>query len=125
MSQVFEAASEVLRKLGADATAATQLSVFPQWTGLSTLGSPWVWAAVVAALAAFGTWLVALRHLDLGVAFVLGSVVHIFVAAGSWLVLGEHISPIRAVGILFIVAGLVVVARSQADLETRTERTEV
>lgn len=119
LSQLFEAGSELFRKLGADATAAE--SAFPQWTGLATLGSPWVWAAVVAALVAFALWLLALRRLELGVAFVLGSVVHVFVAAGSWFILGEQISWARGAGIFFIVAGLVVVARSQADLETRVE----
>lgn len=119
LSQLLEAGSEIFRKLGADASTAS--ASVPQWTGLSTLGSPWVWAAVLAALGAFGLWLLALRRLELGVAFVLGSVVHIFVAAGSWLFLGEHISGARGFGILLIVAGLIVVARSQADLEVRAE----
>lgn len=116
LSQFLEALSEIFRKLGADATTAN--ASLPQWTGLGTLGSPWVWAAVLAALGAFGLWLLALRHLELSVAFVLGSVVHLFVAVGSWLLLGEHISGTRGMGILCIVAGLIVVARSQADLES-------
>lgn len=118
-SQLFEATSEILRKLGADASSS--ITWLPQWTGLATLGSPWTWAAILAALAAFGLWLVALKHLDLGVAFIFGSVVHLFVALGSWLVLGERFSLARSIGIAFIVAGLVVVARSQAVLEKRVE----
>lgn len=72
---------------------------------------------MLTALGAFGLWLLALRHLELSVAFVLGSVVHLFVAVGCWLLLGEHILGARGIGILCVVADLIVVARSQADLE--------
>lgn len=118
VSQIFEAASEILRKLAADTTrAAAAPDLLPAWTGVAALLTPWTWAAIAAGLVAFALWLWALRRLALSLAFLLASVVHVFVAAGSWWILGEKLSAGRVAGIALIILGLCVVARTAAAEE--------
>ncbi len=63
---------------------------------------------------AIGTffWLITLSRLELSVAYPFVSLNHVVIFLLAWLVLKEQISPLRAVGVLIICAGMLLVARS-------------
>jgi drug/metabolite transporter (DMT)-like permease len=86
---------ELLLKRGAAETANPNSSW--SWTGISGLGSIYVWIAIVFVIVSLITWL--------------------NVPLGSWLILGENIITLRWIGIAFVSLGLAVVAKPVARLE--------
>ncbi len=117
VSTVAVAISELFLKTGADAT----ISLSPEWswTGLTTLASPLVWLGIIFTIVSFITWLYAIKHLPLSVAFPASQAIHILVPLSSWLVLGEQISALRWCGIALVLCGLALVARPAAELEEK------
>ena len=87
------------------------------WTGLSRLGSIYVWIAIVFVILSLITWLYVLRYLPLSVAFPISQAVHVLVPLGSWLILGENIVTLRWIGIALVSLGLAIVAKPVARLE--------
>ena len=57
-------------------------------------------------------WLITLSRLELSVAYPFVSLNHVVIFLLAWLVLKEQISPLRAVGVVIICAGMLLVARS-------------
>lgn len=106
---------ELLLKRGATETANPNSSW--AWTGLSGLGSGYVWIAIVFVILSLITWLYVLRYLPLSIAFPISQAVHVFVPLGSWLVLGENIVTLRWIGIALVSLGLAIVAKPVARLE--------
>jgi undecaprenyl phosphate-alpha-L-ara4N flippase subunit ArnF len=117
LSIAFVTIYELLLKLGAVETA--HISDRWSWTGLTGLASPYVWVAIVFVILSLVTWLHALRHLPLSIAFPISQVVHALVPLGSWLVLGESITSVRGCGIALVLLGLAVVAKPVARFEER------
>ena len=70
------------------------------WLGLSCYG--------VSAL----LWLVVLSRLDLSYAYLMLASMYVLIPLVSWLFLGERIPPMRWVGMVVVVLGVVIVARS-------------
>jgi drug/metabolite transporter (DMT)-like permease len=108
---------ELLLKRGAVETANPNSSW--SWTGLSGLGSIYVWIAIVFVILSLITWLYVLRYLPLSVAFPISQAVHALVPLGSWLILGENIVTLRWIGIAFVSLGLAVVAKTIARIEEK------
>jgi drug/metabolite transporter (DMT)-like permease len=106
---------ELLLKRGAAETANPNSSW--SWTGISGLGSIYVWIAIVFVILSLITWLNVLRYLPLSIAFPISQAVHILVPLGSWLILGENIVAVRWIGIAIVSLGLAVVAKPVARLE--------
>jgi drug/metabolite transporter (DMT)-like permease len=104
-----------LLKRGAAETANPNSSW--SWTGLSGLGSIYVWIAIAFVILSLITWLNVLRYLPLSIAFPISQAVHILVPLGSWLILGENIITLRWIGIAFVSLGLAIVAKPVARLE--------
>ena len=116
LSVLFVTVYELLLKMGATETAHIASSKWA-WTGLSGLGSIYVWIAIVFVIVSLITWLNVLRYLPLSIAFPISQAVHILVPLGSWLILGENIITLRWIGIAFVSLGLAVVAKPVARLE--------
>jgi drug/metabolite transporter (DMT)-like permease len=106
---------ELLLKRGAVETANPNSSW--SWTGLSGLGSIYVWIAIVFVILSLITWLYVLRYLPLSIAFPISQAVHVLVPLGSWLILGENIVTLRWLGIALVSLGLAIVAKPVARLE--------
>ena len=106
---------ELLLKRGAVETANPNSAW--SWTGLSGLGSIYVWIAIAFVILSLISWLYVLRYLPLSVAFPISQSVHALVPLGSWLILGENIVTLRWIGIAFVSLGLAVVARPIAQIE--------
>ncbi len=110
-------ASEVLLKKGALGTANLPSAV--PWLGLTGLNSGWTWLSIVFTLLGFFSWMSAIRVLPLGVAFPLTNAVQVLVPLSCWYFLGEAIHPLRWCGIVLVVVGLSVVAKTYATLDAR------
>ncbi|CAN5550975.1 4-amino-4-deoxy-L-arabinose-phosphoundecaprenol flippase subunit ArnE [soil metagenome] len=117
ISTVAVAVSELFQKRGAMATI--HISEDWAWTGLTTLASPLVWIGMLLTVISFITWLYALKHLPLSVAFPASQAVHVLIPLSSWLVLGERISTLRWCGIALVLCGLALIARPAAELEEK------
>jgi drug/metabolite transporter (DMT)-like permease len=115
VSIICVAIYELLLKRGAVETANPDSSW--SWTGISGLGSIYVWIAIVFVILSLLTWLYVLRYLPLSVAFPISQAVHVLVPLGSWLILGENIVTLRWIGIAFVSLGLLVVAKPIAQIE--------
>jgi multidrug transporter EmrE-like cation transporter len=118
LTVLLSSGAQVLLKIGADYSTANDESAL-SWMGLTELGSWWTWAGIFAFVASFGGWLYALRFLPLGLAFALTNGVHIFVPIGSWIFLGEHIGLLRGSGICVIIAGILLLTQSVAEVEEK------
>jgi drug/metabolite transporter (DMT)-like permease len=106
---------EMLLKRGAAETADPNSNW--AWTGITGLGSIYVWIAIVFVVVSLITWLYVLRYLPLSVAFPISQAVHVLVPLGSWLILGENIVTLRWIGIALVSLGLAVVAKPVAQIE--------
>lgn len=106
--------SETLVKIGASRTA--RIAGW-EWTGLTGLGSVWIWCAIGLVILSFLCWIYVLRYIPLSIAFPLSQVVHVLVPLSSWIFLSEHISPRRWCGIAVVILGLAVMAKPVAKLE--------
>jgi drug/metabolite transporter (DMT)-like permease len=106
---------ELLLKRGAAETADPNSSW--SWTGITGLGSIYVWIAIVFVILSLITWLYVLRYLPLSIAFPISQAVHVLVPLGSWLILGENIITLRWIGIAFVSLGLAIVAKPVAQIE--------
>ena len=115
ISVVCVAIYELLLKRGASETADPNSSW--SWTGLTGLGSIYVWIAIVFVIVSLLTWLYVLRYLPLSVAFPISQSVHVLFPLGSWLILGENIVTLRWIGIALVSLGLTIVAKPVARLE--------
>ncbi len=110
-------ASEILLKRGAMATAQVHAPVWMMRIGIMTLGSWWTWAGIAIYIGSFFNWLHVLRWVPLSIAFPLASVVHVLIPLGAWIFLGERVAPIRWGGIVLIIAGIWLIARSVLEAE--------
>jgi multidrug transporter EmrE-like cation transporter len=114
---VLSAAAQLWMKLGADAVINPISWV--SWLGFQALGSGWTWLGIIAYIASFGSWLYALRFLPLGLAFNLTNIVYVLVPLASWWFLGEKLGVMRLVGIALILTGIIMLARSVAEIEEK------
>lgn len=76
------------------------------------LTSPWVVGGLAIYLSGTFFWLLALNRVDLSFAFPFASLSYVFTFLGAWLLLGERISMPRGLGMLVIVIGILLVART-------------
>ena len=80
------------------------------------LGSVATNPLILTGLACYGLgaamWIVVLSRVDLSLAYPMLGLGYVFVLVISWLIFGEAVSPLRWIGTLMIVAGVVLVARS-------------
>jgi drug/metabolite transporter (DMT)-like permease len=84
-----------------------EVSATSVWSQLvPILKTPQVTLGLLCYAVSAVLWIAVVSNVDLSLAYVM-----VFVA--SWLFLGEHISPLRLVGLLIIVAGVIVISRSQ------------
>lgn len=103
LNSVLSTCAEVLLKIGA--TYPSVITLPAPFSFLSAVFNVWVLTGIVAYLGSLTLWLVALARLPLHLAYGLSSIVHVLVPLASWLVLHETIPMGRLIGMLFILAG--------------------
>jgi len=74
--------------------------------------TPLVWFGLACYGVGAILWLVVLSRLDLSYAYLLLASMYVLIPLVSWLFLGEHIPPMRWLGMVVVVLGVVIVARS-------------
>jgi multidrug transporter EmrE-like cation transporter len=109
--------AEVLLKIGATHPPAFILPA--PLAFFSAIFSFWVFAGIVAYIGSLSLWLVALPRLPLHLAYGMSSTVHLLVPFASWLVLHETIPAGRLLGMLFILAGTLMLGFSMSKAVTR------
>jgi multidrug transporter EmrE-like cation transporter len=107
---VLVTAAELMLKKGA--TTGAQLPPSIAWLGFGALASMWTWIGILAYLLSFACWLYVLRHIPISIAFGLISIAQVLVPLGAWMFLGEAISVLRWMGIAFVLAGTICIART-------------
>jgi drug/metabolite transporter (DMT)-like permease len=64
-------------------------------------------------------WIFALRHLDLSIAYPLTALSYAGILGGSYYWFGERLSAVRLIGVVFIFAGVMLVALCSEDSRPR------
>lgn len=110
---LLNACAQLLLKAGVNAVGAialerstlvdTALRVLSQWPVLAGLS---LYVASVAV------WIVGLSRVDVSIAYPMLSLGYVVNAVAAWWLFGEMIGPLRMAGILLILAGVFLIARS-------------
>lgn len=86
------------------------------WATLGTLLSqiltnPFIVGGLACYVVAVAVWLLVLSRIDVGVAYPMVSLGYITTAIAAYYLFGEHLSPVRILGIAVILLGVYLVAR--------------
>jgi len=74
--------------------------------------NPYIWAGLISFGVSFFLWLKILTLVPLSYAYPMVSLGYVFVFLVSWLYLGENPAPLRIIGLIFIITGILFIARS-------------
>lgn len=110
---LLNACAQLLLKAGVNAVGAITLergTVFA--TGLRVLTQWPVLAGLTLYVVSVAVWIVGLSRVDVSVAYPMLSLGYVVNALAAWWLFGEIIGPLRMAGILLILAGVFLVARS-------------
>ncbi len=110
---LLNAAAQLLLKAGVNAVGiitierstllVTALRVLTQWPVL---------AGLTLYVVSVGVWIVGLSRVDVSIAYPMLSLGYVVNALAAWWLFGEMIGPLRVCGILLILAGVFLIARS-------------
>jgi len=78
----------------------------------SMMLDPWTWSALLAAIVTGLLYVVSLRQLELSVLEPLFAFVFVVVPIAAVFILGEHLPPLRIVGLVLIFIGVVLVGQT-------------
>ncbi len=81
----------------------TTIKVLTQWPIL---------AGMVCYVVSLGVWIVGLSRVEVSIAYPMLSMGYVVNALMAWWLFGEALGPMRWVGLLLILAGVLVIARS-------------
>jgi drug/metabolite transporter (DMT)-like permease len=84
----------------------------PVETLMQVFSTPLVWLGLGCYGVSALLWLVVLSRLDLSYAYLMLASMYVLIPLVSWLFLGERIPPMRWLGMVVVVLGVVIVARS-------------
>jgi multidrug transporter EmrE-like cation transporter len=111
LNALLSTCAEVLLKIGASHPPGI---ILPAPIGFaSAIFSFWVVIGILAYIGSLSLWLAALPRLPLHLAYGLSSTVHLLVPCACWLVLHETIPIGRFLGMLFILAGTLMLGFSR------------
>ena len=82
---------------------------------LRNLSSWFIWAGIFIYIASFILWLLIIYRIDLSIAMPVGSASYIFIPIIAVAFLHEHVSPIRWLGIIFIIFGIYFTSQSKKE----------
>ena len=108
---VFDTLTQVSFKLAALRTGEFAFTL--GWLRTAAL-APWIYLAIAGYLGAFVTWMTLLEHAPVGPAFAASHIDVVTVLVISVPLFGEHLAPARMAGAACIVAGILLLSRSEA-----------
>lgn len=105
------ALAQVLLKMGMSTPALQQaLGSGLRSVYMVAIGNPLIWAGMLCFAASAGLWLLVLGKLEVSLAYPLTSLGIALTTLTGIFLLGESISPYKALGVGFIIAGVITLA---------------
>ncbi|CAL7963761.1 undecaprenyl phosphate-alpha-L-ara4N flippase subunit ArnE [Gammaproteobacteria bacterium] len=113
LAVVFNTVAQLALKTGIDRVGAF---VF-HWSNfipivLKLMVSPWIIVGLFIYVGSVGVWLMVLSRTPVSIAFPMSSLAYVTSAIAAYYLLGENLSMLRIVGIIVILVGVYMVARS-------------
>ena len=110
---LLNAAAQLLLKAGVRATGRIEISGGSLWNAAQTLAlEPHIVGGISCYVLSVVVWIVALSRVEVSIAYPMLSIGYIVTAVAAWIWLGEALSATRIAGIVVIIAGVYLVARS-------------
>jgi len=110
---LLNAAAQLLLKIGVTPLGPLSVSLADAMPTTLRVLSQWpVLGGLVCYVVSVGVWVVALSRVDVSVAYPMLSLGYVVNALAAWWLLGEQVGPARAAGVLLILGGVWLVARS-------------
>jgi multidrug transporter EmrE-like cation transporter len=85
----------------------------PSWRDLVNIVlQPWLWAGLVTAVVVLGSYLYAIKVVPLGAAYpIVTSLATVGIFLAGAMLFGEPLKPIRILGVLLVIGGVLLVSR--------------
>jgi drug/metabolite transporter (DMT)-like permease len=110
---ILNSAAQLLLKEAMNRIGAFTFSWVNIWPiGLQVAFNPFFIAGMLCYVFSLVFWLLVLSRLDVSIAFPLNSLSYIACAVGAYFILGESLTTGRIVGIVIIMIGVLLLARS-------------
>ncbi|KDP88063.1 DMT family transporter [Cupriavidus basilensis] len=110
---LLNACAQLLLKAGTNAVGAITLDRATLFTTALRVLTQWpVLAGLTLYVVSVGVWIVGLSRVDVSIAYPMLSLGYVVNALAAWYLFGEMIGPMRVAGMLLILAGVFLVARS-------------
>jgi len=110
---LLNAAAQLLLKAGARAISGVQFSLANAWTLAERIAiNPPILLGLALYAVSVVFWILALSRVDVSLAYPMLSIGYIVSALAGWLLFSESVGPARIAGIVVIIAGVWLVARS-------------
>jgi multidrug transporter EmrE-like cation transporter len=110
----LSAVAQIALKAGVTSARAAQAPESVQFL-LAAAQSPLVWLGLTIYGISVIAWLWVLARVDVSVAYPFVGMSFVLTSAMGWLLFHENVGPLRIAGILLVVAGCVLIARSAAS----------
>jgi multidrug transporter EmrE-like cation transporter len=105
--------AQVLLKAGVKTVGAIELTLAHIGRAATTLIFEWhIFTGLVCYVASVCIWLLVLSRTEVSIAYPMNSLGYIATAVAAWYLFGEPLTPARVGGIVVIIAGVYLVARS-------------
>ena len=122
LNDVADSFAQVFMKRGLLHAEVGILGVHAVGTFISkNASSPLLWLGIAIYAANFFLWIAILSRVDLSVAVPLGSTLYVLVPLFALIFLHERVSPLRWLGILFIIGGIFFISRSAPGVTRPSE----
>ena len=108
---VLMAYANVVLKLRITALGADRSASWLSYL-LSMLFDPWTWSALISAALTGALYVISLRQFELSVVQPLFALVFVVVPLAAMLILGEHLPPLRIIGLILIFIGVIMVGQT-------------
>jgi multidrug transporter EmrE-like cation transporter len=110
---MLNAAAQLLLKAGSRAITDVSFSLANTWTLAARMAlNPPILGGVALYVVSVVFWILALSRVDVSIAYPMLSIGYIVSALAGWLLFSEAVSPARVAGIVVIIVGVWLVARS-------------
>jgi multidrug transporter EmrE-like cation transporter len=110
---LLNAAAQLLLKVGVSPLGPLSVGVGDALPTMIRVLSQWpVLLGLACYVVSVGVWVVALSRVDVSVAYPMLSLGYVVNVAAAWWLLGEAVGPARIAGVVLILAGVWLVARS-------------
>ena len=114
VSELLNTGGQVLFKKGANLLDTPHLKTFDSFLGYvrKVVCLPPIWFGLFLLSMALTVWLFALSEADLSLVFPIGSMQYLLTMVAARVFLNEKIDRVKLLGTIFIVAGIVLIAKS-------------